>query len=165
MSLETAQQYLAERGHGDDVMVTPPSVATATVEAAAAALGVEPARIAKTMSFRGAEPDTAILVVLAGDARVHNGSFKRTFGVKAHMLRGDEVEHLTGHRPGGVCPFANPPSARVYLDTSLQRFETVYPACGDDHSVIELSCAELARVTGGPQWVTVSTVGAPVPVA
>lgn len=165
MSLETAQQYLAERGHGDDVIVTPQSVVTATVEEAAAALGVEPARIAKTLSFRGPEPDTAILVVMAGDARVHNSSFKRTFGVKAHMLRGDEVEHLTGHQPGGVCPFANPPAATVYLDTSLQRFTTVYPACGNDHSAIELNCAELERVTGGPQWVTVSTLGASVSAA
>lgn len=159
MSLETARQYLADHGHGDDVIVTPESVGTATVEDAAAALGVEPARIAKTLSFRGPDPDTAILVVMAGDARVHNGPFRRTFGVKAHMLHGEEVERLTGHRPGGVCPFANPPSARVYLDTSLQRFTTVYPACGNDHSAIELSCAELERVTGGPQWVTVSTAG------
>lgn len=165
MSLETARRYLAERGHVDDVIVTPESVGTATVEAAAAALGVEPARIAKTLSFRGPEPDTAILVVMAGDARVQNGSFKRTFGVKAHMLHGDEVEHLTGHRPGGVCPFANPPAARVYLDTSLQRFTTVFPACGNDHSAIELSCAELERVTGRPQWVTVSAVASTVSAA
>lgn len=161
MSLETAQQYLTDLGHGDDVIVTPESVETGTVEQAAAALGVDPARIAKTLSFRGTEPDTAILVVMAGDARVHNGAFKRAFGTKAHMLHGDEVERLTGHQPGGVCPFANPPSARVYLDTSLQRFATVYPACGNDHSAIELPCEELARVTGDPQWVTVSTVAPP----
>ncbi|GAA4626498.1 YbaK/EbsC family protein [Cellulomonas oligotrophica] len=154
MSLDLARAHLARFGRADDVIVTERS--SATVELAAQALGVEPARIAKTLSFRGPEPGTALLVVVAGDARVDNAAFRAAFGVKARMLGGDEVEELTGHAPGGVCPFGNPPSATVRLDTSLQRFASVFPACGDAASAIELTCDELAHVTGDPGWVTVS---------
>lgn len=150
------RSHLAAYGRADDVIVTAES--SATVELAARALGVEPQRIAKTISLRGAEPGTAILVVLAGDARLDNAAFKRTFGAKARMLAGDEVEALTGHAPGGVCPFGNPPAATVYLDTSLQRFDTVFPACGDAASAIELTCDELAEVGRSAGWVTVSTL-------
>ncbi|GAB2469521.1 YbaK/EbsC family protein [Xylanimonas ulmi] len=154
MSLDVAAAHLARFDMADRIRVTPQS--SATVELAAAAFGVEPARIAKTLSFRGAEPGTAILVVLAGDARTQNAAFRTAFGVKARMLGGDEVEALTGHAPGGVCPFGNPPSAAVYLDESLRRYETVFPACGSANSAIEVTPDELERVTGHHGWVSVA---------
>jgi prolyl-tRNA editing enzyme YbaK/EbsC (Cys-tRNA(Pro) deacylase) len=156
MSLDVARAHLATFGRDGDVIETAES--SATVELAAQALGVEPRRIAKTISVRGAEPETAVLVVLAGDARLDNGAFKRTFGTKPRMLAGDEVERLTGHAPGGVCPFGNPPAATVYLDTSLQRFATVFPACGNAASAIELTLDELALIGGSAGWVTVSAL-------
>lgn len=156
MSLELARAHLSRFGRADDVVVTAQS--SATVELAALALGVEPQRIAKTLSFRGAEPGTAILVVLAGDARLSNAEFKREFGLKPRMLAGEEVEQLTGHAAGGVCPFGVPGSATVWLDTSLRRFDTVFPACGDAASAIELTCAELEQVAEPAGWVTVSTL-------
>ncbi len=154
MSLDRARDHLAQFGRADDVIVTDHS--SATVELAAQALGVAPQRIAKTLSFRGTEPGTAILVVLAGDARLDNAGFKQAFGLKARMLGGEEVERLTGHEPGGVCPFGNPESATVWLDTSLQRFESVFPAAGDAASAIELTCDELETVARPAGWVTVS---------
>ncbi|GAA3800041.1 YbaK/EbsC family protein [Cellulomonas soli] len=154
MSLERARQHLERFGLGDAIVVTERS--SATVDLAAEALGVAPERIAKTLSFRAGEPDRAVLVVMAGDARVDNGAFRQAFGLKARMLAGDEVEQLTGHAPGGVCPFGNPESATVYLDTSLRRFESVFPACGSASSAIELTCDVLHEVTGGAPWVTVS---------
>ncbi len=158
MSLETARAHLAGYGRADDVIETARS--SATVELAAAALGVEPRRIAKTLSFRGVSPETAILVVTAGDARVDNAAFKAAFGFKARMLVADEVLRLTGHEPGGVCPFGNPPAATVFLDTSLQRFDTVFPACGNAASAIELTCDELAELGRAAGWVTVTTLPA-----
>ena len=158
MSLETARAHLAGYGRADDVIETARS--SATVELAAAALGVEPRRIAKTLSFRGVSPETAILVVTAGDARVDNAAFKAAFGLKARMLAADEVLRLTGHEPGGVCPFGNPPAATVFLDTSLQRFDTVFPACGNAASAIELTCDELAELGRAAGWVTVTTLPA-----
>ena len=156
MSLETARAHLAGYGRDGDVIETAHS--SATVELAAAALGVAPEQIAKTLSFRGPSPETAILVVAAGDARVDNAAFKAAFGLKARMLGADEVLRLTGHEPGGVCPFGNPPSATVYLDTSLRRFDTVFPACGNAASAIELTCDELAHLGRSAGWVSVTTV-------
>lgn len=156
MSIERARAHLAVFGRDGDVIETAQS--SATVELAAAALGVAPQRIAKTLSFRGAEPGTAILVVAAGDARVDNAAFKAAFGVKARMLAGDEVLTLTGYEPGGVCPFGNPPAATVHLDTSLQRFDTVFPACGNAASAIELTLDDLATLGGSTGWVTVTTI-------
>ena len=121
-------------------------VARATVELAAAALGVAPARIAKTLSFKVGE--RPILVVAAGDARIDNSKYKHFFGVKAKMLTPEEaVEHI-GHAVGGVCPFALPEDVSVYLDESLRRFETVFPAVGSAASAIELTCPELERCCG-----------------
>ena len=121
-------------------------VASATVELAAAALGVAPARIAKTLSFKVGE--RPILVVAAGDARIDNSKYKHFFGVKARMLTPEEaVEHI-GHAVGGVCPFALPEDVSVYLDESLRRFETVFPAVGSAASAIELTCPELERCCG-----------------
>ena len=128
-------------------------VASATVELAAAALGVAPARIAKTLSFKVGE--RPILVVAAGDARIDNSKYKHFFGVKAKMLTPEEaVEHI-GHAVGGVCPFALPEDVSVYLDESLRRFETVFPAVGSAASAIELTCPELERCCGERfcQWV------------
>jgi len=156
MSLETARAHLAGFGRDGDVIETAHS--SATVELAAAALGVAPERIAKTLSFRGASSDTAVLVVAAGDARVDNAAFKSAFGIKARMLLADEVLRLTGHEPGGVCPFGNPPAAVVFLDTSLQRFDTVFPACGNAASAIELTCDELMELGGASGWVTVTRI-------
>ena len=144
MSMDTARAHLARFGRDGDVIVT--SGSSATVELAAQQLGTESARIAKTLGFYGAEPGTSILVVAAGDARIDNGAFKRTFGLKARMLRADDVEALTGHPVGGVCPFANPETAQVHLDESLRRFASVFPAVGDAASAIELTPDELEDV-------------------
>lgn len=116
---------------------------SATVELAAQALNCEPARIAKSLSFHS--PEHCILIVAAGDAKVNSGKFKTQFGMKASMLSPDAVTELVGHAVGGVCPFAIRETTDVYLDVSLQRFATVFPACGSANSAIELSCEELER--------------------
>lgn len=154
MSIESVREFLTGHGRAGDILQTAGS--SATVAEAAEAFGVEPARIAKTLSFRGDSPDTCVLVVIAGDARTDNAAFKATFGRKATMLRADEVEALTGHPVGGVCPFANPANAAVHLDTSLKRFDTVFPAAGSADSAIELTPAELEDLSGAAGWVTVS---------
>ncbi len=156
MSLESVREHLAAHGRDGDIRQTDGS--SATVAEAAAAFGVEAARIAKTLSFRGDTSDTAILVVMAGDARTDNAAFKATFGRKASMLKADEVERLTGHPVGGVCPFANPSTATIYLDTSLKRFRTVFPAAGSPDSAIELTPGELEELSGAAGWVTVSRI-------
>ncbi len=161
MSIETARAHLARFGRDGDVIET--SGSSATVELAAAELGVEPARIAKTLAFHGAQDGTSILVVTAGDAKVNSGAFKRAFGVKARMVGGDDVQRLTGHAPGGVCPFANPDVATVHLDASLRRFSTLFPAVGNSASAIELTPEEIAELSGAVGWVDVATV--PVPEA
>ncbi|MGJ9412123.1 YbaK/EbsC family protein [Aeromicrobium sp. CF4.19] len=158
MSIESARAHLARFGREGDVIET--SGSSATVELAAAELGVEPARIAKTLAFYGAEEGTSILVVAAGDVRVDNAAFKRTFGLKARMLRTEDVERLTGHAPGGVCPFANPEVASVHLDESLHRFGTLFPAVGNAASAIELSPQEISEVAGAIGWVSVTKVPA-----
>ena len=129
-------------------------VSTATVQEAADALGVIPARIAKTLSFK--RDDSAILIVAAGDAKIDNAKFKAQFGVKAKMLTPDEVFHFTGHHVGGVCPFGLAFPIDVYLDESLKRFETVFPACGTANSSIELTLAQLAEISRVAAWVDVS---------
>lgn len=154
MSIESVREFLSDHGRGGDIRRT--SGSSATVAEAAEAFGVEPARIAKTLSFRGDSPDTCVLVVMAGDARTDNAAFKATFGRKATMLKADEVEALTGHPVGGVCPFANPATATVHLDTSLKRFDSVFPAAGSPDSAIELTPAELEDLSGAAGWVTVS---------
>lgn len=154
MSIESVRSFLSEHGREADIRQTAGS--SATVAEAAAAFGVGPERIAKTLSFRGDSPETCVLVVMAGDARTDNAAFKATFGRKATMLKADEVEALTGHPVGGVCPFANPASATVHLDTSLKRFDTVFPAAGSADSAIELTPQELEDLSGAAGWVTVS---------
>jgi len=126
---------------------------SATVELAAAAVGCEPKRIAKTLSFM--QNDTPALIVTAGDAKIDNQKYKAAFAVKAKMLSPEEALRLTGHAVGGVCPFAVNDGVAVYLDVSMKRFLTVFPACGSDNSAIELTLPELERASGSAAWVDV----------
>jgi prolyl-tRNA editing enzyme YbaK/EbsC (Cys-tRNA(Pro) deacylase) len=128
-------------------------VSSATVELAAAALGCDGCRIAKSLSFM--VDGKAVLIVAAGDAKVDNGRYKAQFGAKAKMLTPDEAVELLGHAVGGVCPFALNGGVTVYLDESLKRFETVFPACGSSNSAIELTIAELEQHSGYVAWVDV----------
>lgn len=129
------------------------AVSSATVELAAEALHCEPQRIAKTLSFM--VDGHAVLVVAAGDAKIDNSKYKAQFGTKAKMLSPDEAEALVGHAVGGVCPFAVNEGVPVYLDVSLKRFETVFPACGSSNSAIELTISELETYSGYVEWVDV----------
>ena len=135
-------------------------VSSATVELAAQAVGTEGARIAKTLSFHKKE-EGCMLIVTAGDMKIDNGKFKARFGMKAKMLSADEALAMTGHAVGGVCPFALPHGVEVYLDISMRRFATVFPAAGSANSAIELTCEELERYSGGT-WVDVCKPIAPV---
>ena len=152
MSIERVLSFLEQKGMADRVITFEAS--TATVELAAQALGVEPGHIAKTMSFL---VDSApLLVILAGDVRVDNHRFKEAFHKKGRMIPFDQVESLVGHAPGGVCPFAIKEGVPVYLDESLHRFETVYPAAGNDHSVVRLTPEELFRIIPAEGWVDIA---------
>ena len=146
-----AVTFFASHGMEDKVMEF--EVSSATVEMAAAAVGVPPMRIAKTLSFQSG--DGCMLIVTAGDAKIDNTKFKAAFGRKAKMLSAEDVLKFTGYSVGGVCPFALKPGVAVYLDVSLQRFETVFPACGSGNSAIELSILELDRFSGSVGWVDV----------
>lgn len=152
MSIEAVRKYFEQVGRENEVLEFEAS--SATVDLAAQALDVIPARIAKTLSFRN-EQD-GILLVAAGDTKVDNSKFKAEFGMKAKMMSPDEVLAVTGHAVGGVCPFALKASdLPVFLDVSLKRFDTVFPACGSSHSAIELNCEELYRYSHGVKWVDV----------
>lgn len=152
LSIEKVRAFFAQRGREGDILEFP--VSSATVELAAQAVGCEPARIAKTLSF--AVDGGCVLVVCAGDTKVDNGKFKARFHTKAKMLAPDEVSAFTGHAVGGVCPFAIENSAvTTYLDRSLKRFETVYPAAGSSNSAIELTVGELEEFSGAAGWVDV----------
>ena len=151
MAIEKVKEYFADFGIADRVREF--EVSSATVELAAQALHCEPCRIAKTLSFMA--DGKAILVVMAGDARIDNPKYKAQFGVKAKMLAPEEAETLVGHAVGGVCPFAVNEGVPVYLDESLKRFETVFPACGSSNSAIELTLAELEKYSAFTAWVDV----------
>ena len=151
MPIETVKTYLAQFGLEDRVQEFETS--SATVELAAQTVGCEPARIAKTLSFL--VDGAAILIVTAGDARIDNPKYKARFGTKAKMLTPDQAVELVGHAVGGVCPFAVHEGVKVYLDVSLKRFETVFPACGSANSAIELTCDELERCSQCEEWVDV----------
>ena len=151
MSIEKVKSYFAEYGMEERILEFP--VSSATVELAAQALNCEPKRIAKTLSFRVGEQ--AILVVAAGDARVDNAKYKNRFGVKAKMLAHEEAAEMIGHAVGGVCPFAVKEGVAVYLDESLKRFPTVFPAAGSSNSAIELTIAELENYSRFTDWVDV----------
>lgn len=151
MSVEKVREYLAGFGLADRILEFGES--SATVELAAHAVGVEPARIAKSMAFR--LPDRAVIVVTAGDARVKSGLFKAEFHGKAKMVAADELPELVGHPMGGVCPFALRAGAETYLDVSLRRFDTVYPAAGSPSSAVRLTLDELERASCARGWVDV----------
>jgi prolyl-tRNA editing enzyme YbaK/EbsC (Cys-tRNA(Pro) deacylase) len=152
MSIQAVKEYFREIGREKDVMEL--SESSATVELAAEALQVIPARIAKTLSFKG--ESGCILLVTAGDAKVDNSKFKAEFGLKARMLAPDEVLDITGHAVGGVCPFGiKNPDVETYADISLKRFATVFPACGSSNSAIELNCDELYQYSQALKWVDV----------
>ena len=151
MSIEKVRAYFAPLGREGDILEFP--VSSATVELAAQAVGVIPARIAKTLSFLIDE--RCILIVAAGDARIDNSKFKHLFHTKAKMPTQEQVAALTGHAVGGVCPFANPAGVDTYLDVSLKRFNTVFPAAGSSNSAIELTCDELAQYSNSLGWIDV----------
>ena len=151
MAIEKVKAYFA--AHGMEERVREFDVSSATVELAAAALGCEGKRIAKTMSFALADGD--ILIVAAGDVKIDNQKFKATFATKAKMLPFEECESRIGHAAGGVCPFAVNEGVRVFLDESLRRFETVFPACGSSNSAIELTIPELEKYSAFEKWVDV----------
>ena len=151
MSIEKVRAYF--RPLGLEERIRELEASSATVELAALALGVDGARIAKTLSFLVG--DRCILIVTAGDARIDNHKYKARFGVKAKMPAHDEVPECTGHAVGGVCPFACKEGVSVYLDESLKRFRTVFPACGSANSAIELTIPELEQYSGCDEWVDV----------
>lgn len=154
MSIEIVREYLKQYGRETDVLEF--DVSSATVDLAAKALGVLPARIAKTISLK--DSDGCLLVVTAGDGKIDNAKFKAEFGFKARMLTPEEALALTGHAVGGICPFALPEGVHVYTDISLKRFDTVFPACGSSNSAIELTCDELFEYSGSLKWVDVCKV-------
>ncbi|MBR6258671.1 MAG: YbaK/EbsC family protein [Oscillospiraceae bacterium] len=151
MAIDKVKAFFAERGIEDRIREF--DVSSATVDLAAQALHCEPCRIAKSLSFMVG--DSPILVVAAGDARIDNPKYKARFGTKARMLSPQETEELIGHAVGGVCPFAVKEGVTVYLDESLKRFETVFPACGSSNSAIELTLEELEKYSSGKAWVDV----------
>lgn len=151
MSLERVKKYFEKFGVKDSIMEF--DVSSATVELAAKALGCEEARIAKTLSFLVDE--NPILIVAAGDVKIDNAKYKSTFHTKAKMLKFEEVEPLIGHAVGGVCPFGVNDNVKIYLDESLKRFKTVFPACGSANSAIELTIPELEKYSSSLGWVDV----------
>lgn len=151
MSIERARAYLKQYGIEERIQELPAS--SATVALAAKALGCEPQRIAKTLSFLVEEK--AILIVAAGDVKIDNSKYKKQFGTKAKMLSSEQVTELIGHAVGGVCPFGAKEGVTVYLDESLKRFETVFPACGSSNSAIELTIPELEKYSAFVSWIDV----------
>ena len=151
MSIEIVRKYF--RGYGIEDRILEFDVSSATVELAAQAVGCEPARIAKTLSFK--VEDQPILIVAAGDAKIDNPKYKAKFHKKAQMLKPEEVTEFIGHAVGGVCPFGVPDSVDVYLDESLRRFKTVFPAAGSANSAIELSMEELEKYSHAREWIDV----------
>ena len=154
MSIEKVRKYFEERGIADRIQEF--KVSSATVALAAQALQCEEMRIAKTLSFHNGED--VILVVTAGDAKIDNKKYKAQFGMKAKMLSADEVQPLVGHGIGGVCPFAVNEGVKIYLDVSLKRFDTVFPACGSSNSAIEFSLKELEEYSQCESWIDVCKI-------
>ena len=151
MSIDKVKDFF--RGFGMEDRIMEFDVSSATVDLAAQALGCDPCRIAKSLSF--ITPDGPILVVAAGDAKIDNPKYKAQFNTKAKMMTPDQAVELIGHAVGGVCPFAVNEGVRVYLDRSLKRFDTVFPACGSSNSAIELTLEELEKYSSAVSWVDV----------
>ena len=152
MSIEMVKEFFRQHDMADQVLEFDTS--SATVELAAVAVGTIPAKIAKTLSFQQKESG-GFLIVTAGDAKIDNAKFKGLFQMKAKMLTPEEVLTLTGHAVGGVCPFGIKTPIPVYLDISLKRFQTVFPACGSGNSAIELDCETLFKLAGAEAWIDV----------
>lgn len=155
MAIDRVRSFFKEQGIEDRIQEF--EVSSATVQLAAQALNCEPCRIAKTLSFMVDEKP--ILIVAAGDAKIDNPKYKAQFNTKAKMLSPEEAEMLVGHAVGGVCPFGINEGVTVYLDESLKRFETVFPACGSSNSAIELSIPELEKYSHFIQWIDVTKLG------
>ena len=153
MAIDKVREYFRQFGLEDKILEF--DVSSATVDLAAQAVGVEGARICKTLSFKDRDGG-CILIQAAGDARIDNRKFKDKFHLKAKMLTAEEVVEFTGHAIGGVCAFAiENPNVRIYTDESLKRFDTVFPACGSSNSAIEFTCDELFRYSNAIEWVDV----------
>ena len=151
MSFAAAKSYLEKKGYDDRIII--PEHSSATVTEAAAALGCEPGMIAKTLSFL--QNGNPVLILAEGTARIDNKKYRERFGCKAKMIPAEQVEMLTGHDIGGVCPFGINVGVAIYLDESLKLHETVYPAAGTDHSAVRLSIAELEECCEYPEWVDI----------
>lgn len=151
MSIEKVRDYMKNFGMEDKILEFP--VSSATVELAAKALNTEGKRIAKSLSFLVNEK--AVMIVTAGDGRIDNKKYKAEFSCKAKMLTPEQVDEMIGHSIGGVCPFAVNTGVEVYLDESLKRFETVFPACGSSNSAIELTIPQLEKLSGFIKWVDI----------
>lgn len=154
MAIEKVREYF--KGFGIEERILEFDVSSATVELAAEAVGCEGKRIAKTLSFL--VDGNAVLIVCAGDTKIDNPKYKAEFHTKAKMLAFEDVERLIGHAVGGVCPFAVNEGVRVFLDESLKRFETVYPACGSSNSAIELTLEELEKYSNAEKWVDICKI-------
>lgn len=154
MSIDRVRNYFETQGIANRILEF--TTSSATVALAAEALGTEECRIAKTLSFH--VEDYVVLVVAAGDAKIDNAKYKATFHTKAKMLSFEEAEPLIGHAVGGVCPFAVKDGVKVYLDESLKRFETVFPACGSSNSAIEMTMDDLEKYSGYEAWVDVCKI-------
>ena len=154
MGLEEAKSYLEERGYGERVKVF--DVSSATVELAAIAVGTEPEKIAKSLTFM--VDDRPVMILCAGDAKINNSKYKACFQKKAKMLSREQVNELVGHDVGGVCPFGRKEGVDVYLDESLKRFEIVYPACGSGNSAVELNLEELEALSDCKGWIDVCKI-------
>ncbi|HAE92481.1 MAG TPA: EBSC protein [Tissierella sp.] len=151
MAIEKVKDYLKQFNKVEDILELEKS--TATVQLAAISLGTEEARIAKSLSFY--DGDGAMVIVVAGDAKVDNKKFKNEFNFKPRMLTPEDTISFTGHEIGGVCPFALPENVKVYLDNSMKRFTTMFPACGSSNSAIELTLDELEKISKSSKWVDV----------
>lgn len=154
MGIEEVKEYLRQFGADERVLVLHES--SATVALAAAALGCQEQRIAKTLSFMVKDEPT--FIVVAGDARIDNGKYKHFFGAKAKMMTSQELEDFTGLHFGGVCPFGIPENVKIYLDESLRRFDYVYPACGTANSAIKVTLQELEKFSGSRNWIDVCKI-------
>lgn len=151
MSIDNVRKYLTQFNRENDILEFP--VSSATVQLAAEALNVIPARITKTLALK--DGDGCMVIAVAGDGKIDNKKFKTEFGFKAKMLSPEETLEMTGHAVGGVCPFALPEGIKAYCDISMKRFDTVFPACGSSNSAIEVTCDELFEYSNAVKWIDI----------
>ena len=151
MSIDNVRKYLTRFNRENDILEFP--VSSATVQLAAEALNVIPARITKTLALK--DGDGCMVIAVAGDGKIDNKKFKTEFGFKAKMLSPEETLEMTGHAVGGVCPFALPEGVKSYCDISMKRFDTVFPACGSSNSAIEVTCDELFEYSNAVKWIDI----------